>query len=32
MPEFQELYEQALTIRLNETERVAYSLALDLES
>ena len=31
-PEFQELYEQALTIRLNETERVAYALAQDLES
>lgn len=31
-PEFQELYDQALSIRLNETERVAYALAQDLES
>jgi hypothetical protein len=31
-PEFQELYDQALKIRLNETERVAYALAQDLES
>ncbi|WP_375173454.1 glycosyltransferase family 2 protein [Pseudooceanicola sp.] len=31
-PEFQELYEQALKIRLNEAERVAYALAQDLES
>ena len=28
-PEFQELYEQALQVRLTETERVAYALALD---
>ncbi|MDU8926687.1 glycosyltransferase family 2 protein [Alisedimentitalea sp. MJ-SS2] len=32
MPEFQDLYEQALTIKLTETERVAYALALDMES
>jgi hypothetical protein len=31
-PEFEELYQQALTLRLTETERVAYALALDLES
>ena len=31
-PEFQELYDQALALRLNETERVAYALAQDLES
>ncbi|MGR3322731.1 MAG: glycosyltransferase family 2 protein [Pseudooceanicola sp.] len=31
-PEFEELYQQALKIRLNETERVAYALALDMES
>lgn len=31
-PEFQELYEQALAIKLTETERVAYALALDMES
>jgi hypothetical protein len=31
-PEFQDLYQQALTIELNETERVAYALAQDLES
>ncbi|WP_417724164.1 glycosyltransferase family 2 protein [Salipiger sp.] len=31
-PEFEELYRQALTLRLTETERVAYALALDLES
>jgi hypothetical protein len=31
-PEFQELYTQALATRLNGMERVAYSLALDLES
>ena len=30
--EFQELYAQALKVKLNETERVAYSLALDMES
>ena len=32
IPEFQELYEQALEIKLTETERVAIALALDLES
>ncbi|MEP4195770.1 MAG: glycosyltransferase family 2 protein [Aliishimia sp.] len=32
MPEFQDLYDNALTIKLNETERVAYALALDMES
>ncbi len=32
MPEFQELYEQALTVKLDEVERAAYALALDLES
>lgn len=32
MPEFQELYDQALKVKLNETERVAYALALDMES
>jgi len=31
-PEFQELYAQALEIRLTGTERAAYALALDLES
>ncbi|WP_322865680.1 glycosyltransferase family 2 protein [Aquicoccus sp. G2-2] len=32
IPEFRELYEQALKIKLTETERVAYALALDMES
>ncbi len=32
MPEFEDLYKQALEIKLNETERVAYALALDMES
>lgn len=32
MPEFEELYQQALKVKLTETERVAYALALDLES
>ncbi len=32
MDEFEDLYKQALTIDLTETERVAYALALDLES
>ncbi|MDQ2088372.1 glycosyltransferase family 2 protein [Marimonas arenosa] len=32
LPEFQELYDQALKIKLTETERVAYALALDMES
>ncbi|WP_238367330.1 glycosyltransferase family 2 protein [Mesobacterium pallidum] len=31
-PEFEELYTQALDMKLTETERVAYALALDLES
>ena len=31
-PEFQELYTGALGTRLTEMERVAYSLALDMES
>ncbi|MGX9353832.1 glycosyltransferase family 2 protein [Roseobacteraceae bacterium S113] len=30
--EFQELYDQAVALKLTETERVAYSLALDMES
>lgn len=30
--EFAELYEQALKMKLTETERVAYALALDMES
>lgn len=32
MQEFQDLYEQALKVKLSETERVAYALALDMES
>lgn len=31
-PEFAELYGQALDVKLNETERVAYALSLDMES
>ncbi|MFC4668585.1 glycosyltransferase family 2 protein [Seohaeicola nanhaiensis] len=31
-PEFRALYDQALRITLTETERVAYALALDMES
>ena len=31
-PEFQDLYTQALEVKLTETERVAYALALDMES
>ena len=31
-PEFQELYDGALSTKLNELERVAYALALDMES
>lgn len=31
-PEFADLYQQALSLRLSETERVAFALALDLES
>lgn len=32
IPEFHELYTQALKVKLTETERVAYALALDMES
>ncbi|WP_457774218.1 glycosyltransferase family 2 protein [Phycobium rhodophyticola] len=32
MDEFADLYEQAVKIKLTETERVAYALALDMES
>ncbi len=32
MDEFQDLYRQALDVRLTEMERVAYALALDMES
>ncbi|KIN61353.1 Glycosyl transferase family 2 [Sulfitobacter noctilucae] len=32
MPEFRDLYQQALGVKLNETERVAYALSLDMES
>ena len=32
MPEFRDLYQQALEVKLNETERVAYALSLDMES
>jgi glycosyl transferase family 2 len=32
MPEFADLYRQALDVKLTETERVAYALALDMES
>jgi len=32
MPEFQDLYTQALEIKLTEMERVAFALALDVES
>ena len=32
MPEFEELYAEALKVKLTETERVAYALALDMES
>ncbi|MBT3140901.1 glycosyltransferase family 2 protein [Phaeobacter gallaeciensis] len=31
-PEFEDLYQQALTLKMTETERVAYALALDLET
>ncbi len=31
-PEFADLYKQALDLHLTETERVAYALALDMES
>lgn len=32
MDEFEDLYQQALKVKLTETERAAYALALDLES
>ena len=32
MPEFEDLYQQAVTLDLTEMERVAYALALDMES
>ncbi|MFT7593259.1 MAG: hypothetical protein ACI8R4_000572 [Paracoccaceae bacterium] len=32
MPEFEDLYKQALEVKLTETERVAYALALDMDS
>lgn len=32
MPEFEDLYQQALTLHLTGMERVAYALALDMES
>ncbi|MDK3071907.1 glycosyltransferase family 2 protein [Sedimentitalea sp. JM2-8] len=32
MPEFEDLYQQALRVRLTDTERAAYALALDMES
>ncbi|WP_323763459.1 glycosyltransferase family 2 protein [Marinovum sp.] len=32
IPEFAELYEQAMTLRLTGTERAAYALALDMET
>ncbi len=32
MPEFEDLYRQALALKLTDTERVAYALALDMES
>jgi hypothetical protein len=31
-PEYEDLFQQALSLRLTETERVAYALALDMES
>lgn len=31
-PEFEDLYQKALTLKLTETERVAYALALDMDS
>ncbi len=31
-PEFEDLYQRALTVKLTETERAAYALALDMES
>ena len=32
MDEFESLYRQAVALELTETERVAYALALDMES
>ena len=32
MEEFQDLYQQAVNLKLTETERVAYALALDMET
>ena len=32
MAEFEDLYQQALKLKLTETERVAYALALDMDS
>lgn len=32
MPEFSELYDQAVKIKLTDTERVAYALSLDMET
>lgn len=32
MPEFQELFDQARALKLDQTERVAWALALDMES
>lgn len=32
MEEFSDLYDRALAVNLNETERVAYALSLDMES
>ncbi|MEM7520650.1 MAG: glycosyltransferase family 2 protein, partial [Pseudomonadota bacterium] len=32
MPEFADLFAQAIGLKLNETERVAYALSLDMES
>lgn len=32
MDEFEDLYQQAVKLKLNEVERVAYALALDMES
>ncbi|MGV6850122.1 MAG: glycosyltransferase family 2 protein [Marinibacterium sp.] len=31
-PEFEDLYQQALAIRLNDAERAAYAMTLDMES
>ncbi|MEC7963397.1 MAG: glycosyltransferase family 2 protein, partial [Pseudomonadota bacterium] len=32
MAEFEDLYQQAVALKLTEVERVAYALALDMES